>query len=245
VLREERGLTYGAFSSLSPRRLSGHFGASIDTRTEVTQEAVSGLLDLVRVFAENGPTVEEHERARRFLTGSFVLSRETPGSLVSDEILRLLHELPEDDISTFRERLAAVTREQATEAARRHFDPSVGVLAAVGDASAIRPILERFGETTLWDADDPLRIGGGLGDRKPPGSNFAQPSGRERLRRAEFPVGAWGIETPGSAQSRPASTADVSAKALASRFQRPADPRAEREHLELTQPHGLALARRC
>ncbi len=157
VLREERGLTYGAFSSLSPRRLSGHFGASIDTRTEVTQEAVSGLLDLVRAFAENGPTVEEHERARRFLTGSFVLSRETPGSLVSDEILRLLHGLPEDDIATFRERLAAVTREQATEAARLHFDPSVGVLAAVGDASAIRPILERFGETTLWDADGPLR----------------------------------------------------------------------------------------
>jgi hypothetical protein len=33
----------------------------------------------------------------------------------------------------------------------------VGVLAAVGDAAQIRPVLETFGETTLWDADGPLR----------------------------------------------------------------------------------------
>ena len=91
VLREERGLTYGAYSSLSARVAGGQFGASIDCRTEVTREAFSGLFDLIRAFAVEGPTEEEHERARKYLLGSFPIPRETPGGIVQDEITRLLH----------------------------------------------------------------------------------------------------------------------------------------------------------
>jgi predicted Zn-dependent peptidase len=155
VLREERGLTYGAYSSLSPRVKAGHFGASIDCRTDVTREALHGLLDLVREFAAEGPTPEEHARSLRYLSGTFVLSRETPGAIVQDEVARLLHGLPSDEWATWRERLSAVTVEDARDAARDLFTPSIGVLAAVGDAERLRPVLEPLGEVTLWDADGP------------------------------------------------------------------------------------------
>jgi len=155
VLREEKGLTYGAYSSLAPRVRAGHFGASIDCRTEVTREALEGLLGLVRAYAEGGPTPEEHERSLRYLSGTFVLSREAPGAIVQDEVTRLLHGLPEDEWATWRERLLAVTPESAACAARDYFDPSIGVLAAVGDAEALRAVLEPFGDVTLWDADGP------------------------------------------------------------------------------------------
>ena len=155
VLREEKGLTYGAYSSLAARVLGGHFGASIDCRTEVTDEALGGLLGLIRTFAHEGPTAEEHERSRKYLLGSFPISRETPGGIVQDEISRLLHSLPEDEWVTWRDRLGAVTREDARRVAADLFDPSTGILAAVGDAGRIRAVLEAFGETTLWDADGP------------------------------------------------------------------------------------------
>ncbi|MFI5180837.1 MAG: M16 family metallopeptidase [Thermoanaerobaculia bacterium] len=155
VLREEKGLTYGAYSSLSPRVRAGHFDASIDCRTEVTREALDGLLGLIRTYAEGGPTPAEHERSLRYLSGNFVLSRESPGAIVQDEVSRFLHGLPEDEWATWRERLAAVTPEAAGAAARDYFDPSIGVLAAVGDAEALRPALEPFGDVTLWDADGP------------------------------------------------------------------------------------------
>ena len=155
VLREERSLTYGAYSSLATRVLGGHFGASIDCRTEVTAEAFSGLLDLIRGFAAEGPHPDEHERAKSYLLGSFPIPRETPGGVVQDEITRILHALPEDEFTTWRERVRAVTREEARDAARELFDPGIGVVAAVGDASQIRPILEARGETTLWDSDGP------------------------------------------------------------------------------------------
>ncbi|MGE5717162.1 MAG: M16 family metallopeptidase [Acidobacteriota bacterium] len=155
VLREERGLTYGAYSSLATRVAGGQFSASIDCRTEVTREAFSGLFDLIRAFAVEGPTEEEHGRARKYLLGSFPIPRETPGGIVQDEITRLLHGLPEDEWGTWRDRLAAVSRRDACQAAADFFDPSTGILAAVGDAKLIRPVLESFGDTTLWDADGP------------------------------------------------------------------------------------------
>ena len=48
-----------------------------------------------------------------------------------------------------------MTREEARDAAAELFDPATGIVAAVGDAEKIRPILEARGETTLWDADGP------------------------------------------------------------------------------------------
>ena len=155
VLREERSLTYGAYSNLSPRVAAGHFAAAIDCRTEVTSEALDGLLSLIRVYAEEGPTEAEHVRSVKNLLGTFVLGRETPGAILQDEVTRLLHGLPDDEFATWRDRVAAVTRFQARDAARDLFAPSVGVLAAVGDAATIRPVLERFGDVTLWDSDGP------------------------------------------------------------------------------------------
>ncbi|HEX7579076.1 MAG TPA: pitrilysin family protein [Thermoanaerobaculia bacterium] len=155
VLREERGLTYGTYSSVAPRLTAGHFGASIDCRTDATREALAGLLDLIRAFAAEGPTEEEHARSRRYLTGSFAISHETPGALVQDELTRILHGLPEDAWQTWRERVDRVTREEARDVAARFFSPEVGVVTAVGQAAVIRPVLESFGETTVWDADGP------------------------------------------------------------------------------------------
>lgn len=155
VLREERGLTYGAYSALNARVGAGHFGASIDCRTEVTDAALGGLLDLVRAYASEGPSREENARSKAYLSGTFVLAREGAASIVQDETTRLLHGLPEDEFLTWRPRLEAVDEDAARAAARDYFDPAVGVVAAVGDAEKIRPILETFGDTTLWDADGP------------------------------------------------------------------------------------------
>ncbi|MDL2718251.1 MAG: pitrilysin family protein [Acidobacteriota bacterium] len=155
VLREERSLTYGAYSSVSARVAGGQFGASIDCRTEVTREACGGLFDLIRAYASEGPTDEEHDRSRKYLLGSFPIPRETPGGVAQDEIARLLHGLPEDEWATWRDRVHAVSREEASRTAQEFFHPATGILAAVGDAKVIRPVLDTFGETTLWDADGP------------------------------------------------------------------------------------------
>jgi hypothetical protein len=51
--------------------------------------------------------------------------------------------------------VGAVSRREACQVAADFFDPGTGILAAVGDATLIRPVLESFADTTLWDADGP------------------------------------------------------------------------------------------
>jgi predicted Zn-dependent peptidase len=150
VLREERGLTYGAYTGLTARALAGHFVASIDCRTEVTEEAVSGLLSLIGTFAREGPDPAELRASKSFLLGSFALAHETPAALVQNEVSRLVFGLPRDDTATWRERVTAESLEDAQQAASRHFEPSDGILAVVGDADAIGPALEHLGPVTVW-----------------------------------------------------------------------------------------------
>ena len=42
-LREEKGYTYGAYSSLDTRRLAGDFEATAEVRTPVTGDSLKGI----------------------------------------------------------------------------------------------------------------------------------------------------------------------------------------------------------
>ena len=68
---------------------------------------------------------------------------------------RIQHGLPEDTWRTWRDRVDRTTREEARDVAARLFSPDIGVVTAVGQASVVRPILESFGPTTVWDSDGP------------------------------------------------------------------------------------------
>jgi predicted Zn-dependent peptidase len=50
--------------------------------------------------------------------------------------------LPNDYHATYRDRIRAVTLEEATEVGRRHVRPSEAQVVVVGDASAVAPALE-------------------------------------------------------------------------------------------------------
>lgn len=150
-LRERRGLTYGAFSGLIARSLGGHFAASVDCRTEAAAEALDGLLSILSDFAERGPDEAERERGVRYLAGTFAVGRETPGAVAHDEVTRHLLGLPEDEWSTWRDRLAACGPEECRAAARELFRPDRGVVVAVGERALLEPILAARGPVTVWE----------------------------------------------------------------------------------------------
>lgn len=150
-LRERRGLTYGAFSGLIARRLGGHLAASVDCRNEAASEALAGLLSILSDFAEHGPGEAERERAVRYLAGTFAVARETPGAVAHDELTRHLLALPEDEWSTWRDRLAACGGEECRTVARELFRPDRGVVVAVGERDLLEPVLAARGPVTVWE----------------------------------------------------------------------------------------------
>jgi len=97
--------------------------ASVDCRSEVTSETARALLELMDGFARSGPSEEELAVSKSFQLGSFAVSRETPGSLVQDEVARVVLGLPEEEWRTWRDRVAAVTLDEVRAVARSLFDP--------------------------------------------------------------------------------------------------------------------------
>src|SRR4030095_8788041 len=80
-VREKRGLTYGGATFLAPADRS-----AVVMGTASTESGAAGrALDLIRAewkrMGEDGPTAEELESAKSYMTGSFPLTLDSTGSI--------------------------------------------------------------------------------------------------------------------------------------------------------------------
>jgi zinc protease len=136
-LREEKGYTYGAYSSLDARRTAGTFRATAEVRTPVTGDSLKEFLyELNRI--RNEP-VSEKEMAdtKSYLTGVFPLRLETQEGLV-DQLLQIkMFGLPQDYLETYRNEIQAVTIEQVQEVARKYVRPDEAAIVIVGDGAQL------------------------------------------------------------------------------------------------------------
>ncbi|HRP06962.1 MAG TPA: pitrilysin family protein [Gemmatimonadales bacterium] len=144
ILREQRGYTYGAFSSWSYSPVPGPFIASASVRTDVTDSSLAIFFhefDRIR----NLPVDEaELERARNYLVLGSLDSYETAGQVAGAIATGVLFDR---SLSQEAEDLAAigrVTAAQVQQAARKYLDPSHLTVVVVGDIARIRAGIEKL-----------------------------------------------------------------------------------------------------
>lgn len=160
VLREEKGWTYGAYSSLGRVRGIGTFTANAEVRTEVTDSALVELLAQLRRLAAEPVPADELARQQETLTGRFPLQVETAAQVAGQVATARRLGLATDYVQTYRERLAGVTREQVQAAARAGMRADAALIVVVGDAPALQARLEAIAPVTTVDIDgNPLRLG--------------------------------------------------------------------------------------
>ncbi len=186
-LREEKGYTYGAYSSLDARRTAGTFRVSAEVRTQVTGDSLREFfyeLDRIR----NEPvTDKELADAKSYLTGVFPIRLETQEGLIDQLVQIRMLDLPADYLETYRDRLQAVTTEQIREVAQKHVTPDQAAIIVVGDGGEV---LEEVGKFT-----SEIEFYNTAGKRKEkPG---AQTEGKEEMSAADV-AGRWllDIQTP-------------------------------------------------
>lgn len=141
-LREEKGYTYGAFAGFDARRGEGPFATRAAVATPVTVPAVLDILaELERI--RSGPIrPEELAAARDYLVGVFPLRFETPGPIASAVGGLHVHELPDEELTRYREKVEAVGLADVERAAREHIDLERLAVVLVGDADAFLDELE-------------------------------------------------------------------------------------------------------
>ena len=148
-LRERNGFTYGVRSTFAPRRGPGPFAVSTAVENAITGAATREIFKEIEAIVAEGPTSEEVATATSYLAGVFPLRMETTGQIASRIAEMVVFDLPEDYYRRYRDRVRAVTPEQAAESARRHIRPSELCTVVVGDAEAVAPQLEALGIGTV------------------------------------------------------------------------------------------------
>jgi len=152
-LREDKGYTYGAYSSVSSYKYRGSFQAGAEVRTDVTQESMKELMYELRRIRDEKVPVEEFENAKRSIIGGFALELESPQSLLSNIITQKLYGLPADYWDTYPQKISAVTMDDVQRVARKYIDLGKLQIVAVGDAKQITDVMKRFGAVALYDAE--------------------------------------------------------------------------------------------
>lgn len=150
-LREEKGYTYGAYSSFSARKFPGPWNASAEVRTEVTDGALTEFIKELQRMRDQPVSEQELDDAKRAIVASFALSLENPDDLVNYALTRKIYDLPEDYWDAYPTKLMAVTAADIQRVARKYIDPQTMQIIAVGDGSKIRTVLEKYGSVERYD----------------------------------------------------------------------------------------------
>lgn len=150
-LRETKGFTYGAYSSLESDKLVGNFDASLQARNAVTDSSVAEILSEMKKYREQGADEEELQSIKNYVTGSFARSLESPQTVATFAINSAIYNLPADYYQNYLKNIAAVTVKDVNEAARKYINPENAHILVVGNADEIEKGLAQFGSITYYD----------------------------------------------------------------------------------------------
>jgi zinc protease len=153
-IRVKRGLSYGAGSSFDMMSVAGTFTVSSFTRTESINELIDVSLGEVKKMREKGPSKKELETVQRYISGLYPGRLETNEN-ISGAIADVVHYgLPESWIPEYRERVTAVSVQDAAAAAQKHLFGDDRTIVLVGNAEQLKPKVDRYGEVTVWKPAD-------------------------------------------------------------------------------------------
>jgi zinc protease len=145
-LREEKGYTYGAYSSLDARRTSGTFRATAEVRTAVTGDSLKEFFyELDRIRSEP-VSAKEVSDAKSYLTGVYPIRLETQEGLIDQLVQIKMFDLPDNHLELYRDQIQAVTVDQIQEVARKYVKPDEAAIVIVGDGSQLEEQVKPYTE---------------------------------------------------------------------------------------------------
>jgi zinc protease len=152
-LRENKGYTYGAYSRLEAGDFVGPWVANSEVRSDVTGGAVTEFFNEIRRICTEPVPEEELQRNKRAIVARFALSLERPESLVNYAVTSERYGFPDTYWDDYPAKIMAVTPADITRVADKYLNPNAIQVVAVGDASKIQTVLEKFGKVQVFAAE--------------------------------------------------------------------------------------------
>ncbi|HEY3662866.1 MAG TPA: pitrilysin family protein, partial [Chthoniobacterales bacterium] len=153
-IRIKRGLSYGAGSSLDPRREQGPFAASAQTKNQSAAE-VAGLMEseLKRLVSE--PVKGDELKSRQaVLTGRYARNLETNRGFVSQISDLATYDLPLDTLDKYIPSIDVVTSDAVTDFARKYLAQPTSLVIVGKAGDFLEPLKKSFPEVKVIEQKD-------------------------------------------------------------------------------------------
>ncbi|MFN7118795.1 MAG: M16 family metallopeptidase, partial [Saprospiraceae bacterium] len=153
-IREDKGYSYGAYSSLSPDPHVGSFSAGAAVRNEVTDSAITQFLYEMKRLQDEKVSDAELTQFKNIITGGFARSLEEPGTIAQFALNTARYKLPKDYYATYLQKLSSVSADDVMTMAKQFITPEKAYIIVVGDKNAVADKLKPFdanGEIDYYD----------------------------------------------------------------------------------------------
>lgn len=131
-IREEKGLTYGISSNVSPFSRSGYFVIGTDVKREFTQQTIDEIHKEIQRLQNELIQPDELEVVKNYMIGSFAGSLNTPFDIADRYKVIFSENLPESFYDNYIANLQAVTSEMVLETANKYLAIDTLVEVVVG-----------------------------------------------------------------------------------------------------------------
>jgi zinc protease len=143
-LREKRGLTYGAGSSLNYTKSAGYLEVSTAVNIKNTTEAIEEILNEFNLIRQN-IRHDEIEFAKSYLIKQFPSRFETYIQIANNISPLITHDLPADYYNSYVSKIENVTKEEIQKAALEYVKPDEAIIVIVGDKNEILHQIKNLG----------------------------------------------------------------------------------------------------
>lgn len=138
-VREKRGLAYSVYSYIQPFQHASILSGSVATKNESMAESLDIIRAELKKMAGNGPTAEDLDSAKKYLTGSYALRFDTNAKIAA-QLLGLMQEGFGTDYVDNRNKLVdAVTLDDVKRVSKRLLDNDGLIVTIVGKPAKMKP----------------------------------------------------------------------------------------------------------
>ncbi len=143
-IREQKGYTYSPHSEVSRRYHDAYWDESADVTTQFTGPSLKEIFAEIERLSKEPPAAVELRGIQSYMSGVFVIQNSSRGALIGQLRYVDLQGLGEDYLSTYVQKVNAVTPEEVRKQTAEHIKPDQMTIVVVGDKSKITDQLVPF-----------------------------------------------------------------------------------------------------
>jgi len=131
-VREKRGLAYSVYSYIQPFRHASVLSGGVATKADAITQSLNVIRSELKQIAEQGPTPDEFENAKKYLIGSYALRFDTNSKIASQLLGLYEDDFGPDYVEKRNGLVAALTLDDAKRVAKRLLDNNDLIVTIVG-----------------------------------------------------------------------------------------------------------------